>query len=85
MAAQFREVVARFTAALGRAVPGAGVPEVQLRLLFSVGVMAQTLCSIEKLPRYTGRDDPPLPPEELTAQMVSFCAAGFRAGPGVSR
>jgi hypothetical protein len=53
-----------------------------LRLLFSVGVMAQTLCSIEKMPAFTGRDDPPLPLEGLAARMVSFCAAGFRAGVG---
>jgi hypothetical protein len=34
------------------------------------------------MPAFTGRDDPPLPLEGLAARMVSFCAAGFRAGVG---
>lgn len=79
LAEQFREVVARFTTALGRAMPDVPAEEVRLRFLFSVGVMAHTLCFIQQMSKYTGKDEPELTADGLMDRMVAFSAAGMRA------
>ena len=82
LAEQFGMVVERFTLALGRAMPGVAAEEVRLRFLFSVGVMAHTLCFIQQMSKYTGKDEPELTAEELMDRMVAFSAAGMRAEGG---
>ena len=78
IAAQFHEVVERFTLAFLRALPGTSRDEVEMHFLFSVGVMAHTLCFYEQMGKYTGREAEPLSAEDLAARMVTYTAAGFR-------
>lgn len=82
MAGRFREVVARFTEAFERSLPGLTRAEVQLRLLFSAGSMIYALSHIDKLARFTEGDVVIPSLEELTRSLVGFTAAGFRAAVG---
>ena len=76
----FTEIVARFGAAFGRALPGLEQVELCWRMHFMVGALAHTLMEHDRLQRFTGglctMDDP----EALVERLVNFCAAGMRAG-----
>ena len=74
----FRTVVERFTDAFERALPGAHRADIELHFLFSVGVMAHTLCFFQQMPHYTGHECEKLTAEELAARMITYTAAGFR-------
>jgi AcrR family transcriptional regulator len=82
---QFGEVVRRFTAALGRALPHLGEQEVLWRLLFVVGTIVHTLAMADDMPRISlGRCDV-ADPETTERWMIPFLAAGMRAPAAESR
>ncbi|MEZ5305041.1 MAG: TetR/AcrR family transcriptional regulator [Verrucomicrobiales bacterium] len=76
MAGQFREVVERFAAALGKQVPKAPPEIVRLRLLFSAGVLVYKMHHFPLLRLFgkAARFD------EAADEMIKFAAAGFMAG-----
>ncbi len=77
--ALFQTVVKRFTAAFERALPSVSRAEIELHFLFSVGVMAHTLCFFEQMPNYTGHESEDISAEDLATLMVRYSAAGFRS------
>ena len=76
-AKHFQTVIARFTAAFGRALPHLNAPELSLRLHFVVGAMAHTmLCALlVSIPGWEFPADGALLMRELTA----FASAGLHA------
>lgn len=79
---QFREVVARFHRALGRALPSLDAPDVFWRILFMVGSMAHAMSLADKLPGISGGLCPPASVDELTTRLVDFAVAGMRGAHG---
>ena len=75
----FREVVARFAAAFGRALPEAPAVERAWRIHFSVGAMIHTMLDSERLKRFSGGLCDPSDTEAVIERMIRFCAAGLRA------
>ena len=76
---QFSEVIERFTAALGRALPYLAADEVFWRLLFMVGAMAHTLALSDKMPVFS-HGICAAPDEAGTLRrLVPFLSAGLRA------
>jgi len=79
MSEQFREVLARFTVALSRAVPGVSMMKVHLHMLFSVGAMAHSLIYSDRMFQMSGVSEESPSLEELTRMLVAYAAAGFRS------
>jgi AcrR family transcriptional regulator len=73
----FRPVVARFTAALQRALPGHGDVEIFWRFFFMVGAMAHTMALSAHLPTLSGGLCEVKDPEAVVQRMVTFLAAGM--------
>jgi len=87
---QLREVIDRFTAALGRALPHLERREVFWRMLFMVGSMAHTMALSDKLPAISNGLCEVADAEATIHRLVPFIAGGLRAQapvlePGVSR
>jgi len=76
---QFREVVDRFSAALGRALPDLPREEIFWRLLFMVGAMAHTMALSDKLPVISGGICDATDVEGTIGRLVAFVSAGLRA------
>jgi AcrR family transcriptional regulator len=76
---QFRVVVDRFSAALGRALPHLDRTEVFWRLLFMVGSMAHTMALSDKLPAISGGACETADVEATIRRLVPFVAGGMRA------
>jgi len=76
---RFREVVERFTAALGGALPDLDGDEVFWRLLFMVGAMAHTMALSDKLSDLSGGRCDGSDVELTLRQLVPFLVAGMRA------
>jgi AcrR family transcriptional regulator len=76
---QFREVVERFTTALGRALPHLERSEVFWRMLFMVGSMAHTMSLSDKLPDISCGVCEAADVEATIRRLVPFVAAGLRA------
>ena len=76
---QFREVLARFSAALGRALPDLPAEEIFWRMLFTVGSMAHTMALSDKLPEITEGVCRVTGVETTIQRLVPFVAAGLRA------
>lgn len=70
----FQPVVARFLAALRRALPGLPEPEFLWRIHFMIGAMAHTMCGPPEFPRAAPGDF-----QSRIARLVVFLSAGFRA------
>ncbi len=84
---QFGEVVPRFTAALGRRMPGLTPAEVFWRFLFMVGSMAHTMAWSDHIPVVSDGLCDTTDAEATIRQFVPFVAAGMRstaAGKGSS-
>lgn len=77
---QFRPLVDRLMPAMARALPGIDRTDLCWRFHFMIGAMAHTMCDAERLEFLSdGRcrlDDP----EDAVRRLVTFLAAGFRAG-----
>ncbi len=79
LAAQFGDVVRRFTAALRAASPDLDVATVSWRLHFAVGAMAHVVQNAPTISHMTdGRCDP-THTDVLLEQLVAFLAGGFGA------
>jgi len=76
---QLREVIARFTAALGRALPHLERREVFWRMLFMVGSMAHTMALSDKLPAISNGLCEVADAEATIHRLVPFIAGGLRA------
>ena len=80
----FEILVARFHAALLRAIPGLSREEVFWRMHFTAGALHQSLLTMEKpLPGWLkgvlNTESPPLDAERQVQRLVAFAAAGLRA------
>ena len=73
---QLEPLLARFTAALQRALPDVEPGEVRLRILFLVGSMAYTMMWSEVI---TARPETARSPEDLLASLMQFVTAGMTA------
>ncbi len=82
----FGTVIDRYLAAFGRALPGLSRHDLLWRMFLMVGVMVQTLSCGHHLRQISQkRSDAfgpsnPTDPSESIPHVVSFAAAGFRAG-----
>ncbi len=76
---QFRQVLHRFSEALGRALPELPGEEIFWRMMFMIGSMAHTMALADKLPEITGGVCKPTSVERLIERLVPFIAAGLRA------
>lgn len=76
---QFDEVVNRFTAALGRALPELEPAELLWRFLFMIGSMAHTMAMSSDIQHLSKGVCDPREVDGLIASMVAFNAAGFRS------
>jgi AcrR family transcriptional regulator len=76
---QFREVIGRFTAALGRALPHLSAEDVFWRLLFTVGAMAHTLALSDTMPAFSQGVCRSPDEENTLRRLVPFVSAGLRA------
>lgn len=76
---RFREVFARFSAALARALPDLDPREAQWRLVFSVGALVHTMAMSDDLDRMTGGDLTGADVERTIRRISRFLAAGMRA------
>jgi AcrR family transcriptional regulator len=77
---QFREAIARFSAAFARALPDTPRADVLWRMVFMVGSMAHTMSISHHLPKVTGGLCDPSDVGALIKTMTPFLAAGMRAG-----
>ena len=75
----FGEVVQRFTAALGRALPHLDRPDVFWRLLFTVGSMAHTMALSDKLPSISGGVCAIEDAESTIRRLLPFVVGGLQA------
>ncbi len=75
-------VAQRFTEAIGAALPALTPEERMWRLHFMGGAMAHVLCWSSLLPELTGGVCDPSDRKAVTARLVRFVAAGFRAPEG---
>ena len=79
---QFDRIARRFAAALGKAVPELTPEQVGWRFKFVIGAMAFVMVGGPH-PRTPGsRSRGREPDDAVAADLVSFLAAGFRAGAG---
>ncbi len=76
---QFAEVVARYKAALTRALPRVPVEELFWRMHFVLGAMFHTWTCARDLPKLSGGLVKPGDPRRMTDRLVAFGAAGLRA------
>lgn len=77
---QYREVLERFAAALGRTLPGLDREELHWRLHFMIGATAYTIADSQLLRLISGTQNPE--DVELTlARLEPFLIAGFEARP----
>jgi AcrR family transcriptional regulator len=76
---EFREVVGRFVAALGRSLPQLAREEIFWRLLFMVGSMAHTLALADRLPAIVGEPSLETGVESTLRRLVPFLTAGLLA------
>lgn len=76
---QFQEIIQRFSAALGRALPHLDRVEVFWRMLFMVGAMAHTMALSDKVPAITGGLCDASDVEATVRRLVPFLAGGMRA------
>jgi len=76
---QFQDIIQRFSAALGRALPHLDRIEVFWRMLFMVGAMAHTMALSDKLPLITGGACDASDVEATVRRLVPFVAGGMRA------
>ena len=74
---QFEQVLERYTKALVRAVPALEPIEVNRRMLFVVGAMAQTMLSANRFPLELA----PHHLDQTRESLIRFLAAGFAAEP----
>ena len=77
---QFREVLERFTAAFGRALPDLDRAEIYWRVMFMVGSMAHTMALSDKFGTVTGGICETPDVEVTLGRLVPFIAGGLRAG-----
>ena len=77
---QLREVIERFSAAFGRALPDLSAADLLWRMIFMVGSMAHTMSISSHLPKATGGLCDPSDAGALIKMMTPFLAAGMRAG-----
>jgi AcrR family transcriptional regulator len=82
---QFREVIERFLAALGRALPRLSRAELFWRFHFVAGAMVHTIADPGKLERLSGGLCRTSDAEETCRILVRFAAAGFAAPPVLRR
>ena len=75
----FTEIVSRFGAAFGRALPGLAPEDLAWSMHFTVGTTIHTLMEHDRLKRFTQGLCTMDEPEALIDRMVAFCAAGMRA------
>lgn len=78
-AAQFREIVRRFSAAMGRALPRLSDADLLWRMLFMVGAMAHTMALAEELREISGGRCDPDDVDATLDRLVTFVSAGLRA------
>lgn len=78
----FAEIAEKFPAALQRALPALPPEELSWRLHFIIGAMAHTLAGAHysKIFRDDAYPDYPADTESVIRHMVTFAAAGLRAG-----
>ncbi len=81
--AQFEEVIGRFTAALGRALPGLDRDELHWRFHFMAGSMAFTAGLSHLVERRLGSG--PTDVEQLIRRLSGFLAGGMTAPPAPER
>jgi len=80
---QFKDVVARFHVAIGRALPELESPDVFWRMLFMIGSMAHTMSLGDKVPYISGGLCRPASIDEMVERLVDFSVAGIRGTRGV--
>ena len=74
---QFTEVIERFTAALGKALPRLSREEVLWRFHFMIGSLSFTAGLGFLVERLAGRTTPSRDPEPVIARLVTFLAGGM--------
>jgi AcrR family transcriptional regulator len=77
---QFEEIIRRFKAALTRALPSVPVVELFWRMHFLLGAMVHTWTAHDDLERHSRGLCKVRDHDELIDRLVSFGAAGLRAG-----
>lgn len=81
---QYRDVLARFSAALGRTLPALGSEDLYWRLHFMIGATAYTIADTQLLRLIAGSSHT-ADVEHTLARLEPFLIAGFEApGPAVS-
>ena len=74
----FHQVVTRFLAALGRALPRLTPPELELRVQFMLGAMAHTLCFALAASSISGTATP-ADGARLLRELIAFLSGGLCA------
>jgi len=72
----FQQVIARFVAAMQKALPELPEHELLWRIHFMTGAMAHTMCGP---PDYTRVSSEPSPFHSRIARLIAFLSGGFRA------
>lgn len=80
----FEDVVRRYSAAFSRALPQLSKSDLIWRFHFMVGAMCHTLLDTQGISLLSQNNVPLKSTEELIEELVSFTAAGFKAGVKVS-
>jgi len=76
-------IVERFGEALGRALPELSRSEITWRLHFTAGAMVHVLARAHAMPELMPESIREFDQQTVLAQLVTFCAAGFRAKEGM--
>lgn len=79
LAAQFQEILRRFTAALSRTLPHLPAAELTWRFHFMVGAMVHTIADPAKIHRLSGGLCDPDDVDEVGRRLATFIAAGLAA------
>jgi hypothetical protein len=76
---EIRDVIGRFSAALGRVLPHLSEQELLWRFHFVAGAMGHTVACSQALEKYSQGLCHPSSPDEALRFMIPFLAAGLRA------
>lgn len=77
---EFAEVLARFELAFGKALPGVPRRDLRRRMHFAIGVMVHTMLDSDRTKKWTKGACDPSDTQATLEAIVSFAAAGMRAG-----
>jgi hypothetical protein len=77
---EIAEVLRRYQVAFARVYPQVALHEVQWCFFFTVGIMCQCLLSGDSLRDFTHGQCDVTDDEALLSRLITFAAAGFRAG-----